>query len=102
VARRAESASGQAKVAAGFKLDPPRLALVDEAAKRRGWSRQAWLERLVDRGLQGEGLLERDEGRQDLPAKVTPPPDRPPAGKPGTRGGAREVEPRFGGKVRGS
>ncbi len=53
---RGASAEGAKKVVS-LRFSPEHLELVDQAAKARGWTRQAWMDRLVLRGLQGEGLL---------------------------------------------
>jgi hypothetical protein len=68
-----------AKKPISLRFTPTVIELIGQAAGRRGWTRQKWMDRLVERGLQGEGLLERPAG------------DDPP------RGRKTDVSPRFKG-----
>lgn len=67
--RRADS-----KQPISFRFRPKIIDLIDQAAKRRGWTRQQWMDRLIERGLQGEGLLDRqpDQPAKPAPTEVTP------------------------------
>lgn len=48
-----------ARVVLPVRVEADRPALVDQAAAQLGVTRAEWLRRLVDRGLRGQGLLER-------------------------------------------
>lgn len=62
------------KAVISIRVTAERLALVDQAATARGAKRTAWLDRLVERGLQGAGLLPLDD-KSVITAKIVDDPE---------------------------
>ncbi len=60
------------KVPVGLRFPPDVLALIDKAAKARGWTRQEWVDQVVRRGLIGEGLLPEPGRPNPAPAAARP------------------------------
>lgn len=57
-----------AKQPVSLRFTPDISGLIDQAATKRGMTRQEWFDRLVERGLQGEGLLPKPDRSESVGA----------------------------------